>query len=273
MDKQFQPFMDAAYAGDLAAFKALLKAQPTIVGQQSSISHPSLFQYVTVEGGLGKIPEAADFARLMIGAGAAMEAPFVAAASVNARDLVDVLLDAGVSIEAGAPWTALEETLYWAHGEMGAYLHETHKARVPSLRAAAALGRVDLMRGFFAEDGGLRPDAGPVRFPFGIDESNEPNDILDQAFLFALKNRQYDAATMLIDMGASVNAIPPGNHEHCTPLHQAVYMNDRDMVDWLIERGAVATIDDPRFNDTAIGWARHFGYDSLAKHIEGKTSG
>jgi len=272
VDQQFQPFMDAAYDGDLAKFEALLVERPATVTERSAISHPSLLQYIAVEGGLGKIPRAADFARVMIAAGAALDEPFVAAASVNARELVDLFIDAGVSIGACAPWTALEETLYWGHGELGAFLESTHEARVPSLRAAAELGRIDLMQSFFAPDGGLRPDAGPVRFPFGTEESNEPNDILDQALLLALKNRQYAAAALLVDKGANVNAIPPGNHEHCTPSHQAVYLNDRDMVDWLIERGAVATIVDPRFGGTAIGWARHFGHESLASHIEAKLS-
>ena len=272
MDEAFQPFMDAAYKGDLSKFKALLAAQPAIVSLGSSISHPSLLQFITVEGGLGKIPRAPDFARVMVAAGASLEAPFVAAASVNARDLVNLLIEAGVAIEAGAPWTALEETLYWAHQEMGRYLLTAHGARVPSLRAAAELGRIDLMQGFFAQDGGLGPEAGPVRFPFGNAESDEPQDILDQALLLALKNRQYDAAALLIENGANVNAIPPGNHERCTTLHQAVYKNDLAMIDWLIERGAVATIDDPRFNDNAIGWARHFGYESIAAHIEAKLS-
>ena len=272
MDPQFQPFMDAAYKGDLATFEALLSGQPALAAAASSAGHPSLFQFIAVDGGLGKIPNAVAFARVLIAAGAPMEAPFVAAASVNARDLVELMLDAGVSVEAGAPWTALEECLYWAHGELGAHLQGTHKARVSSLRAAAELGRLDLMRDFFTDDGGLAPEAGPVRYPFGNDESNEPGDILAQALLLALRNRQYEAAALLVDKGADVNAIPPGNHEHCTPLHQAVYKNDRDMIDWLMDRGAVATIEDPRFNDTAIEWARHFGYDSLAEHIEAKPS-
>ena len=273
MDEAFQPFIDAAYAGDLAAFKSLVQERPQIVSRQSSKSHPSLFQFIAVDGGLGKIPRAVEFARIMIAAGAPMEAPFVAAASVNARDLVDVLLDAGVSVEVGAPWTALDEALYWAHGDLADYLHGTHSAPVRSLRAAASLGRLDLMHGFVTDDGDLGPHAGPVRYPFGSNESNDPADILDQAFLLALKNRRYEAAAELLAIGANVNAIPPGNHERCTPLHQAVYMNEPAMVAWLIERGAVATIKDPRYNDTAVGWARHFGYDSIAERIQGKADG
>lgn len=272
MDEQFKPFMAAAYGGYLARYKALIAEAPEIVAERSSISHPSLFQFITVEGGLGKIPGAVDFARVMVEAGAPAEEPFVAAASVGSRELVELLLDGGVSVEACAPWTALEEALYWGRQAIGRYLHQEHGARVSSLRAAAELGRLDLMAGYFAEDGGLLPGAGPVRFFFGLEESERDQDVLDQAFLLALKNLQYDAAAFLLDRGAAVNAIPPGNHEHCTPLHQAVYKNDRQMIDWLLARGAVTTIEDPRFNATAIGWAEHFGYASLAEELKATSA-
>lgn len=270
MDEKFKPLMEAAYGGDLAKFTALVAEEPEIVGQRSSTSHPNLFQFVAVEGGLGKIPRAPDFARVMIDAGAPLEEPFVAAASVGSRELVDLMIDAGVSIDACAPWTALEETLYWAHRELGLTLQRDHGARVPSLRAAAELGRLDLMAGYFAEDGSLLPQAGPVRFPFG-NESTKDQDVLDQAFLLALKNGQFEAAALLLEKGADINGIPPGNHEHCTPLHQAVYKNDSAMVDWLLARGAVATIEDPRFNATAVGWAEHFGHDALAARLKEKS--
>ena len=274
VDKPFKPFMDAAYGGDLSKFKALIADRPEIVAQQSSISHPNLFQFIAVEGGLGKIPRPTDFARVMIEAGAPLDEPFVAAASVGSRALVDLIIEAGVSIEACAPWTALEETLYWAHQDLGHYLAREHNASVPSLRAASELGRLDLMADYFADDSsGLLPSAGPVRFPFGENESDTDQDVMDQALILALKNEQYEAAALLLEKGADINGLPPGNHEHCTPLHQAVYKNDRNMVDWLLERGAVATIEDPRFNATAIGWAEHFGHAALVKRLKAKSAG
>lgn len=273
MDDAFKPFMEAAYAGDLETYQALLAAQPDLVTQGSAISHPNLFQFIAVEGGMGKIPRAADFARAMVAAGAPLGGAFVAAASVGSRELVDLLIEASVAIEAEAPWTALEETLYWANQEIGLYLHKDHGATAPSLRAAAELGRLDLLAGFFADDGSLRPEAGPVRFPFGLEESSDPQDVLDQAFLLALKNLQYEAASLLLERGAEVNAIPPGNHERCTPLHQAVYKDDARMIEWLLARGARATIADPRFNSTAIGWAQHFGHTAHEERLKAAAGG
>ena len=97
--------------------------------------------------------------------------------------------------------------------------------------------------------------------------------MLDQAFLLALKNLRYEAAAFLLEKGAAVNGIPPGNHERCTPLHQAVYKAGRDMVEWLLARGAVATIADPRFNHTAVGWAEHFDNAPIAELLRRQVAG
>lgn len=269
MDSQFQPLMECAYRGDISGFKSLLAENPELASQSSSTSHPNIFQFVAVEGGLGKIPQVLDFVQCMIQFGGSLDSPLVAAASVNSRVIVERLLDAGVSIDACQPWTALEEALYWSHQDMGQYLWKERGASVDSLRAASGLGNLELMHEFFHKDGTLLEHAGPVLCPFE-DVSYSSQDILDQALILALKNLQYRAASLLIERGANINAIPPGNHECCTPLHQAVYMNNHEMVDWLMEHGAVANIEDPRFGSTAIGWAMHFSYETLAEYIKSK---
>ena len=261
--------MDCAYRGDVSGFKSLLAECPELSSQRSSASHPNLFQFIVVEGGLGKIPQVTEFVRSFIDCGAPLDAPLVAAASVNSRIIVDQLLDAGAPIEACHPWTPLEETLYWAHQEMGLYLRQERGAAIASLRAAAELGKLGLMNEYFEADGTLLDCAGPVRFPFE-GSSSRSQDVFDQAFILALKNLQYDSASLLLERGANVNSIPPGNHERCTPLHQAVYMNNLKMIEWLISRGAEVGIEDPRFGSTAIGWATHFGYDNLATYISSR---
>lgn len=270
MDPQFQPLMDAAYEGNLACFKALVKETPQLVSQRSATSHPSLLRFIVVDGGLGKIPEPVGFVQFMIEMGAPLGSNLVAAASVNARAIVDTLLEAGASVESCRPWTALEEALYWAHQDMAIYLWRERGARVQSLRAASELGAIDLMREYFDEDGAPLPHAGPVRFPFGTPSENH-EDVLNQALILSLKNLQYNAASLLLEKGADINAIPPGNHEQCTALHQAVYKKNLAMIDWLIDHGAVATVRDSRFYDTAIGWAEHFGYKDLAKHLAARS--
>lgn len=267
MKDRIRPAMDAAYAGDVVAFRTALAADPELVTERNAPKAPCLFQWVVVEGGLHKVPEPLRFVKILVDGGAPLDEPLVAAASVAAEDIVMAILDAGAAIDGAAPWTALEETLYWAHGELGAELVAAHGAQVGSLRAAAELGDEAKTLAFFGVDGSLLDGAGPVRFPFGEVSARE-QDVLDQAFLLALKNDQFGTAGLILDRGADVNGIPPGNHEECTPLHQAVYMQRSDMVAWLLARGAVADIEDPRFSATAVGWARHFGHEDIAQQIE-----
>lgn len=270
MNPQFHPAMNAAYAGDLAAFREIIIRTPALVTDRSSCSHPTLLQFVAVDGGLGKIPRPAEFAQVLIVAGAALDEPLVAAASVNAREVLDTILAAGASVEAGAPWTALEEALYWGHMELATYLWRERGATVRSLRVAAGLGLVELVDSFFDSNGVLLPKADPVRFPFGEASSNA-NDVVNQAFFIALKNLQYDTAAQLLAHGAEVSACAPGNHEQCSPLHLAAGNNNVEMVDWLLVRGADVSVVDGRFNATAAGWARYFGHDKLAEHIKAKA--
>jgi hypothetical protein len=118
--------MNAAYAGDLAAFREIITRTPALVSARSSCSHPTLLQFVAVDGDLGKIPRPAGFAQVLIVAGAALDEPLVAAASVNAREVLDAILTAGAS----APWTALEEALYWGYSELATYLWRERGADV-----------------------------------------------------------------------------------------------------------------------------------------------
>lgn len=264
MDELFKPAMDAAYAGDVERFKYLSAETPELILSVSSQSHPSLFQFIVVEGGLGKIPDVEKFVAFMLENDASIKLQLVAAASVNSRTIVDMLLDAKVPIDDGAPWTALEETLYWKHQTMGRYLHLERGFPINSLSAAAMLGKLTVIERYFSE-----PDrvGHRVFFPWGEIEETTQQDVIDQAMLLCLRNSQYDAASMLLEYGADINAIPPGNHEACTMLHQAVYLKDFEMVDWLIDREAVANIIDPRFKADAIGWAKHFKDDAMTEHL------
>ena len=268
----FEAAKEAAYAGDIETFNTLIADVPDLVKSEPppdhpNDDHPSIFQYVVVEGGLGKIPEPSRFVQTMIAAGGAMDAPLVAAASVNSVEIVDQLMQAGVNIESCAPWTALEETLYWCHLDMAEHLQQKHQAAINSLRAAAELNRLDLMQHYFDDQGRVSAGAGNVVYPFGH-VSEDRQDVLDQACFLALRNNQYEAAAFLLERGAELNRIVPGHHEQCTPLHQAVYLNRPEMVDWLLERGARADIEDPRYHHNAVQWARHFEREEMASHIE-----
>jgi heat shock protein HslJ len=267
VDPIFQPAMEAAKRGDLEGFVAVLDANSNILKESSSTGHPSLAQFVGVDGGLGAIPQPRELVDLLLGRGVPPDSIIVPAASVNADTIVDALMDAGASIEVGAPWTALEEALYWQHTPLARHLIEKHAAKISSLRAAAQLGLLDLMKSYFEPDGALSLSAGQVVYPFGA-VCAEAGAILNQALFLALRHLQFEAAEELLRCGANLNTIVMGHHEHCAPLHQAVYLDQQDTIDWLLERGARADIIDPRFNGSPIDWADHFDRTEIARQLE-----
>ena len=267
MDQQFAAVRRAAYAGDLGLFKELLELDPTLISAPSVDpgDSPNLIQFIIVEGGLGKISGAPDFLEYLIEHGAPTDAQLVAAASVGARDLVDVLLDAGVPLDETAPWTAVEESLYWGHLELAKYLIE-RGAAVNTLCASAMLGDLQRLETYFP-DGALSTSVLPIAFPWGVIEESTEGDALGQALVLSLRHRQYEAAQYLLDRGADINAVPQGNHEECAPLHQAADRNDFEMVDWLLDRGASGDVKDKRFGGDAIEWANHAGHMDMVRHL------
>ena len=179
MDARFQPIMLAAWSGRLEEFVSLLVRSPDLVTARSSCSHPTLLQFLVLDGGEGKIAESERFMRVLVDRGADLNEPIVAAASIGSEPMASFLLAAGAMVESGAPWTPLEESVYWAHSDLSFWLRSVHGAQVLSLRAAAGLGEVAEMERFL--DGDLpAPGAGPVRFPWGS-LSDEPQGVLDQA--------------------------------------------------------------------------------------------
>lgn len=273
MDAEFKPLVDAAYAGDFDLFASLIERSPQLVTQKSSdrSDSPNLIQFVVVEGGLAKIPGAGRFLTLLIEKGSTTHRQLVAAASVNSRELVDILLDAGVGLDDGAPWTAVEESLYWGHREMAEYLLNERGAKLETLVSAAMMGDMEKLQSFF-DNGKLLARALPIYFPWGpFDESTE-EDALAQAFIMAIRHRQYDAAAFLLSLGADINGITICHHEECTALHVAANLNDIEMADWLLERGAAGNVKDRRFKADAIGWAEHQGNAEVAAHLRKRLS-
>src|SRR4030095_9760857 len=163
--------------------------------------------------------------------GGASTAPLCAAASRNNVAATALLLDRGAAVDGTGGWSPLEEALYWnSQGTIDLLLRRG--ATIHNLRIAAGLGRPALIETFFASDGSLRPEAGTVNWPWGdltvIEGSNfdprgkdtlaakvsslaqDPQGIIDNAFVFACMHGHIEAATLLIAKGARLDAIPGG---------------------------------------------------------------
>ncbi|HEU4752129.1 MAG TPA: ankyrin repeat domain-containing protein, partial [Armatimonadota bacterium] len=164
MDARFQPAVDAMKTGDLDRLRALLREDPGLAAARSSTSHPTLLQCLVLEA--REAPNQVEMARALIAQGAEIDGPLVAAVSVNNTEAAAALLDAGAAVDGRGGWSPLEEALYWSN-QAAIDLLLARGAAVRTLRAAAGLGRKDLIESSFDADGGLKPEAGGIDWPFG----------------------------------------------------------------------------------------------------------
>jgi ankyrin repeat protein len=282
MNVRFHAAMNAVNAGDLERFKAAIAADPELATARSTRSHPTLLQGVVLDG--KDKPHNVEMAQILIDAGAELNEPFGATASMDNRPCAELLLDRGAAIDGAGGWSPLEEALYWNSQNVLALLLE-RGAKVQNLRTAAGLGRTDLIESYFNPDGTLKPEAGKINWPWGdletIERSNhcgsgkeslvdrvkswsqDQQGIVNNAFVFACMHGHLAAAKLLLDKGAEINAIPGGFDFAGTGLHYAALNGHRPMVEFLLARGADRNIKDPKVDSTAAGWAEHGGHNDL----------
>ena len=282
MERQFIPAVKAVRSDDLETFRKLLADDPALATSRSTTSHPTLLQCVALDGS-GK-PNNVAMAEILVDAGAELNEPFVASASIDNRPVAELLLDRGAAIDGTSGWLPLEEALYWNSKNVIPLLLE-RGAKVQNLRIAAGLGRTDLIENFFDIEGRLKPEAGKINWPWGdletIARSNhnaagqkslsdrvnawqqDQQGIVNNAFVYACMHGHIDAAKLLLDKGAEINAIPGGFDYAGTGLHYAALNGHRELVEFLLEHGADRNIKDTKVYSTAAGWADHGGHTDL----------
>jgi uncharacterized protein len=246
-----------------------------------------LLQCLVLEG--GHLPNQVDLARVLVDAGAEINGPLCAAASIGNVEGAAALLDAGAEINGTGNWSPLEEALYWRNDEVAGLLL-ARGASVHNLRIAAGLGRVEAIDSFFDTDGKVKPEAGRIDWPFGdpltsnlakpiqdelqtkIDQwSDDSRDVINNAFVYACMHNRVEAAKLLLEKGADINAIPPGFDYAGTALHYAALHGHQTMVHFLLEHGADPNMRDAKVNSSPAGWATHGGHQALSKYLENTT--
>jgi ankyrin repeat protein len=232
------------------------------------------------------VPNKVELAKVLIDAGAEINGPLGAAACIDNVEITALLLDCGAAINGTGGWSPLEEALYWKNqGVVDLLL--ARGASVHNLRIASGLGRIDLMKSFFRNDGSLKPEAGRIDWPFGeLEKSNlkgkikeelqmkvaawssGSQEIINNAFIYACIHNQIEAAKLLLEKGAQVNAIPPGFDYSGTALHNAALHGHRELVEFLIEQGADVNVKDTKVGSTPAGWAEHGGHPELKNYLD-----
>jgi ankyrin repeat protein len=283
MEAKFHPAIAAIKSGDLERLKSLLDADPALATTRSSTSHPTLLQCLALDA--RDVPNIVEMARVLIDAGAEINGPLVACASVDNVEVAATLLDAGAAIDGTGAWSPLEEALYWGDNAVRDLLL-ARGASVHNLRLAAGLGRVELIESFFNADGTLRPEAGDLHWPFEDSlTSNLPKpikaqkttsdewddharDIINNAFAYACMHNRIEAARLLLQKGADINAIPRGFHYPGTGLHHAAAHGHRPMVEFLVEQGADPNAKDRERGGSPAGWAAYGGHIELSSFLD-----
>lgn len=273
MDLKFWPAVAAIRAGDLSKLKVLISDDPPLATARSSTSHPTLLQCLVLDG--ANLSNKIAMAQVLIDKGADIDGALASAASIDNVEAAEALLDAGAKVDGVGCWTPLEEALYWRNQRVTDLLLK-RGASVHNLRIAAGLGKVDLIESFFNPDGSLKPEAGRIDWPFGdlpcveqpeAEQSAERQNIINNAFIYACAHNRLEAARLLMQNGAEINAIPPGFDYAGTALHNAALHGHREMVEFLIAAGANPNIKDTKVNNTAAGWADYGGHPELRDYL------
>jgi len=103
-------------------------------------------------------------------------------------------------------------------------------------------------------------------WPFGHVEkswSQGRQEIINNAFVYACMHGHIDAAQLLLEKGAEINAVPEGFDYAGTGLHYAALNGHRAMIEFLLEHGADRNVKDTKVGSTAAGWAEYGKHPEL----------
>jgi ankyrin repeat protein len=255
---QFEAAADAIVNGDLETLRLLLLENPELVGSRSTREHRStLLHYVSangVEDFRQKTPQnIVAIATLLLDGGSDVNAESEAygghsttlgltatsyhpdAAGVQLA-LMDLLIERGAIIDGPDSGSAVNACLHNGRGEAAESLAD-RGARL-DLEGAAGAGRLDAVKRFFDEGGGLT--AGATR-----------RQLID-GFAWACEFGRNSVVEFLLSHGMTVDTKLRGGE---TGLHWAAYEGHADTAALLLERGATPNVVEDRYGGTPLEWA------------------
>jgi hypothetical protein len=278
------PRMDEAVAalrtGNLERLRQLLDAHPELVRARANLEPPyGYFTGATLLHHIAWNPSQrvpvpdniVGIARLLLDHGADVHALTLARSagttmglivtSKQASDanvsgpLIDLLLEYGATLELHTSESVIPD---WGpqnvlHVALSNYAYRAAERLIelgakPDICVAAALGHMDLLRGFFDDKGRLRSR------PRRQGKLLSVADAIGLAMLFAYVNHHSDAVDFLLEKDGNWNMIGVNNG---TALHRAAWGGDLAIVQRLVAKGADIHNRDNPFTATPLSWAQH----------------
>lgn len=267
----FESAVDAVVTGDAATLERLLDEHPELIRARSAREHgATLLHYVAangVEGFRQKTPKnAVEIANILLRAGAEVDADLAPVVSTEQRPrdarrvgsttlglvatsihpahagvqiaLMETLLDAGAALDGiQGGWDFVNASL--ANGRPEAAQFLAHRGASLDLESAAGVGRLDLVKGYFNEDGSLKPTATAAQMEAGL--------------MWACEYGHTRAVEFLLDTGLDVGTKSNG----MTGLHWAMVGGRLDTIKLLLEREAPLEAENS-YGGTVLGcliWA------------------
>jgi len=174
--------------------------------------------------------------------------------------LIDLLLEYGATLDVKKP-DAFDASL--ANRAPRAAKRMIELGAKPDLLAAAALGRMDLLRAAFDDKGRLRSR------PRRRGETMTARDAIGLALLYAYVRGQSDAVDFLLEKDGNWDMIGVING---TALHRAAWGGDLAMVQRLVARGANVNDRNNPFTGTPLGWADHNKQHEVVRWLQANSA-
>ena len=268
---RFHVALDAFDRDEVDRLRQLIRSEPSLLTARTNLDPP--FHYFTgatllhhVAGNPNRdghpLPvHVVDIARLLLDAGSEVNAEtlgpnggstmglVLTSKQASDRDvsgpLIDLLLAHGASLDLSRE-DALDGSL--ANHAPRAAEKLIELGATPDLIAAAALGRMQQLRGAFDEHGRLRSPLSRR----GTVLSNR--DAIGLAALYAYVRGQWEAVAFLLEKDGNWDMTGVNNG---AMLHRAAVAGDLPMVERLVAKGADTSNRDNPFGATPLSWADH----------------
>jgi ankyrin repeat protein len=263
--------VDAIVRGDSVTLENLLTENSELVRARSMREHRStLLHHVSangIEDFRQKTPKnIVEIAKLLLQAGADVNAESDAyggrsttlgltatschpeAAGVQ-LPLMELLIDHGAIIDGPDGGSPVVGCLHNGRGQAAEFL-ANRGARL-DLEGAAGVGRLDVVKSFFNDDGSLQPPATPKQVKDG--------------FAWACEFGRTSVADFLLQRGLEVSA--KLRHDGQTGLYWAAYGGHARIVELLLQRGAPVDVKDESYGGTPLGWAL-YAWGNLPERAE-----